>query len=83
MYSPVRYCRNQPVQVHSGLPRRRGYMQSRWMVLPGRTAITPDGSYDADPTPTLIRMDGGLSSKNKQTENTNKVQNQSITKYFN
>lgn len=59
---PVKYCRNHPVQVHSGEPRRRGYMQSKWIVLPGRTANTPDGSYDAEPTPTLILIDGGLSS---------------------
>uniref|UniRef100_A0A8W7PEK9 Uncharacterized protein n=1 Tax=Anopheles coluzzii TaxID=1518534 RepID=A0A8W7PEK9_ANOCL len=33
-------------------------MQSRWMVLVGSTASTPDGSYAADPTPTLMRIDG-------------------------
>lgn len=26
---PVMYCRYQPVHVHSGVPFRRGYMQSR------------------------------------------------------
>lgn len=62
-FSPVRYCLNQPVQVHSGLPLRRGYMQSRCKVEAGKTASTPDGSYAADPTPTLILIDGGLSSE--------------------
>lgn len=59
---PVWYVRCQPVHVHSGFPRRRWYMQSKCMVLPGRTAKTPDGSNAPDPMPILMRIDGGLSS---------------------
>lgn len=61
---PVWYVRCQPVQVHSGAPLLLGYMQSRNIVLPGKTAKTPDGSNVPvpDPIPILIRIDGGLSS---------------------
>lgn len=44
LHSPVKYCRNHPVHVHSGLPFLLGYIQSRCKVEAGRTARTPEGS---------------------------------------
>lgn len=59
----VEYFLCQLVQDHSGDPLALGYMQSKWRILPGRTAKTPEGSKAPDPDPILMRTEGGLSSE--------------------
>lgn len=57
--SPVRYCLNVDVHVHSGLPRRRANRHSRWRMLPGNTASAPEGSIAAEPRGRPNMMVGG------------------------
>lgn len=44
-------------------------MQSKCIVLEGKTASTPDGSNAPEPIPILIRIDGGLSSSHTTQDN--------------
>lgn len=61
---PVRYCLKDDVQVHSGLPIFLENTQSKWIIVSGNTANTPEGSTDADPDGILTSIVGGESSKN-------------------